>query len=133
MVKSSSRRVQIMFNDPSLTQQEFKDQCDISKVMSQYQCTGVVVNVRDNPGYYGDFTGIDDYRSAMESIEDARIAFAELPANIRARFGHEPSELLRFLGDENNREEAIKLGFIQSGQGLTTESEGTKPGTVAEV
>ena len=36
-----------------------------------------------------------------------------LPAHLRARFENDPAQLIDFLGDENNRSEAEKLGLLE--------------------
>ena len=38
--------------------------------------------------------------------------FMELPAQLRSRFNNDPAELIDFLGKEENREEATKLGLV---------------------
>ena len=60
----------------------------------------------------GDFTGITDFQSAMEAVVRAQGAFNDLPANVRARFRNDPAEMLAFLEDGKNREEAVKLGLV---------------------
>jgi len=62
--------------------------------------------------YYGDFTGISDYHSALNQITAAQQGFMQLPAELRSRFDNDPGKLLEFLGDEKNLDEAIKLGLV---------------------
>lgn len=59
-----------------------------------------------------DLTAVD-YMAANNRIVAGRNAFNNLPSKIRARFQNDPYQLLRFLDNPNNREEAIKLGLVQ--------------------
>lgn len=101
------------FEKPSLTQQHFKEECDVNRIMQRYEETGnwgEQTNVRPQ---FGDFSNEFDFRSAQETVIAATEAFAALPSRVRKRFNNDPAELLEFLGDERNREEAIFLGLIE--------------------
>lgn len=105
------------FVKPSLTQQHFKDECDVNRIMKRYEETGSwgeqQTNVRPQ---FGDFSTEFDFRQAQETVIRAAEAFDALPARVRKRFNNDPAELLDFLGDEKNREEAIFLGLIEKPQ-----------------
>ena len=53
------------------------------------------------------------FRQAQETVIAAAEAFAALPSRVRQRFNNDPAELLEFLADESNREEAVFLGLIE--------------------
>lgn len=57
-----------------------------------------------------DLTAID-YMAANNRLVDGRRAFMQLNSKIRARFQNDPYQLLRFLDDPENHEEAVKLGL----------------------
>lgn len=66
-----------------------------------------------DPQYYGDFTAQpEDLREALDSVRRVDEVFATLPANIRARFDNDPWKLHRFINDETNTDEAIRLGLL---------------------
>ena len=98
--------------EPSLTQQHFKDETDINNILRQFNVTGMLPEASLSPRY-GDFTGIGDYHSALNAVIAAEDEFMALPAHIRARFENDPAQLIDFLGDENNRSEAEKLGLLE--------------------
>lgn len=102
--------------DVSLTKQSFRDECDINTIVRNFGLTGELPdNVR--VPQYGDFTGISDYQSAMNAVIAADAAFMELPAELRARFHNDPQALLEFVSNDNNYDEAVKLGLVvPSGQ-----------------
>ena len=97
--------------DASLTQQHQKDQADINYIIEQFNVTGVLPTSPISP-QYGDFSGIGDYQSALNAVMAMEDEFMSLPAQVRARFENDPEKLMDFLSNENNRDEAIKLGLV---------------------
>jgi len=97
--------------EPSLAQQQFKDECDINNILRQFNVTGLLPSSPLSPRY-GDFTGIVDYQSALNAVIAAEDGFMALPANIRASFGNDPEQLIAFLDNPENKTKAIELGLI---------------------
>jgi phage internal scaffolding protein len=97
----------------SKTDQSFKDECDINKIMSRYLKTGEFAHVNHNKPVYIDCPSVD-YLQALEVVGEAGEAFDAMPADIRDRFKNDPTELLRFLEDNSNYEEAVDLGLINT-------------------
>jgi len=97
--------------DPSLAQQHMKDECDINVLVERFGVTGQLPQTPLEPSY-GDFSGVTDYHTALNAIKAADTAFMGLPAQLRAKFDHDPNALLQFLQNEQNRDEAIMLGLI---------------------
>ena len=95
----------------SRTKQSFAKEADINNIMAQYVKTGLMPQGHVKPSY-GDFSSGDDFRSVMDRILIAEAEFGRLPSDIRKRFLNDPAELLNFLSDPNNEEEAITLGLI---------------------
>lgn len=99
--------------DPTMAQQQFREECDINTIMERFGRTGELIAPVRMP-QYGDFDGVNDYHSAMNAIVEAQSAFDSLPAKIRARFGNDPAEFLDFVYNEENRDEAIRLGLVEA-------------------
>lgn len=99
--------------DEGRTQQEFAKECDINEIVRRFGITGQLP-FTDRMPVSGDFTGITDFQSAMEAVTRAQGAFMDLPAEVRARFRNDPQEMLTFLDDERNRDEAVKLGLVSA-------------------
>lgn len=101
--------------DESLTQQHFAEEADVNNIMRRYAQTGYIVDPL-NPGtakpMFGDFSVDFDYQEAQNMLISANNQFMALPADLRKRFGNNPGELLAFLADSNNKDEAIRLGLI---------------------
>lgn len=105
--------VQVEFRFPSLTEQHHREDCDVNVILRNYMKTGVLPTSQKTP-LFGDFSGTpQDYGDAVKLIEDANARFASLPSAIRERFGNDPLQLLRFLDNPANAEEAVKLGLLK--------------------
>ena len=111
---------------PSLTIQSQAADADINVMMKRFGVTG---HFPQNPRVpsYGDFSGINDYRTAIEAVRAADVAFLEFPAELRARFGNDPQQLLLFVSNPANLEEARKLGLAKKvvSNGISGQSVGS--------
>ena len=109
----------VAYEEPSLAQQHFKDECDINNILRQFNVTGMLPEQPLSPRY-GDFTGISDYKTALDRVIAADEEFMSLPANIRARFDNDANNLIEFLDNEENRAEAVELGLLEPTEDLST-------------
>lgn len=114
--ENGSLSVRTINKDRSRTIQSEKDVCDVNKIVAKFKTTGLMTNVRRDQPQFGDFSDVCDFQTAMIRTQEAEEAFMSLPALIRKRFSNDPAELLDFLGNEENRAEAISLGLIASPQ-----------------
>jgi hypothetical protein len=48
----------------------------------------------------------------MIQVRAAEEAFMAMPASVRSRFHNDAGELVNFVSDGRNREEAVKLGLV---------------------
>lgn len=110
------QRVQINFPDQGRTKQAMQSQCDINQIMAKFQKTGVIDFVNKHAPQFGDSTGID-FQTSMETVIRAKEMFADLPSSVRKRFNNDPTELLDFCENVENRQEAIKLGLLDTKHG----------------
>lgn len=111
-IKNGRKRVATKFTLPSKTQKQFAEQTNINNIMKKYHAGMGISHLSKKKGTYGDFSNAQDYQSSLNSIIQARDEFATLPSQVRKRFDNDPYELLSFLSDPNNRDEAISLGLI---------------------
>lgn len=125
----------ITFKEPSLTQAQFADECDINKIMDRYLKTGVLSDPlgRSTPGTYGDFTEYGNYMENMNKVIEARNRFEMLPAAIRKRFGNDPQQMIEFVMDASNKEEAMKLGLLREDVSISEETEQTSTTEVSQL
>lgn len=96
----------------SMTHQEFAAECDINTIVARAGA-GLVQLSRPAGPLFTDISDVpDNYQECVEMLMAAEDQFASLPASMRERFGNDPGQLLDFLGNESNREEAIRLGLL---------------------
>jgi len=106
----ASLRTGLSCPEPTLAQQQFRDECDINVITERFGLTGQLpVGVRAPS--YGDFTGVSDFQSAMQAVRQAQESFMLFPAAVRERFANNPQRLLEFCADPANLEEARSLGL----------------------
>lgn len=95
----------------SMTCQSFKDECDVNRIVSSFEKTGVIPHGNTSSPMYGDFSTSFDYKEALELVMHAEESFASLPANVRLRFQNDPAAFLDFVNDPANSDELVKLGL----------------------
>jgi phage internal scaffolding protein len=101
----------LVCEEPTRAQQHHKDECDINVILERFGKTGQVP-VSAISAQYGDFTGVNDYHTALNTLIAAEREFEALPAKLRTMFDNEPANLIEFLNDENNKDKAIELGLV---------------------
>lgn len=131
-MSAASNESALTCSDPSLTQQQFKDETDINTIVDTFMKTGVLPDPVALPQYVDLTTGVFDYKEAMNMIRQADEAFMTMDAKVRARFHNSPHEFLEFFADPANRPEAERLGLIvpssvQPAVAASVPSEAAKP------
>lgn len=99
--------------DKDLTDQSQAADCDINRIMAQYDKSGVDAFAdRLAKAQYGDATGLD-YVDAMNTIANANSLFAGMPAKIRAEFDNSPQKFLTFMEDPDNTAKMVSMGLAK--------------------
>lgn len=106
------RDVSIDCSEPKLTDQSFKNQCDINVIMANYAKTGVFGHVNSSEPKYIDNSNIPSLEQAFEVVYAAEEAFYELPADIRKLMDNDPSQLENFISNKENAELLLKHGVL---------------------
>lgn len=104
----------IEFSEPTMAQQSFKDECDVNNIIARYTQTGVIPDylTQAAEGVYGDFSEVGDYTDMQNQIIKAKESFAALPSDVRRRFNEDPAQLIAFVRNKDNYDEAVKLGLV---------------------
>ena len=105
-------RVQTFNSDPSQTEQQFKDDADANHIMAKYLKDPTYDPFIKKTGIYADVSQVPDLAQALETVTQAQASFDALPSDLRAKFGNSPVQMVEFLRDPKNTEEAIKLGLV---------------------
>lgn len=101
-------------------EQQHKEKVDVNNIIKKYQQNLPITHLNRNRGVYADLSLMTDYQGMLDAVSQAQKAFNDLPANLRSRFQNDPEQLLNFLQDSKNKEEAIKLGLINPTDPLNT-------------
>jgi phage internal scaffolding protein len=96
---------------PTLTKQEFKEECDVNNVLKRYDSTGLITHVNTATAHYGDFTEVNEYQQSLNAVMDAQRAFSELPSEIRKEFANDPGKFFEFATDPKNSDRMVELGL----------------------
>ena len=116
-------RIQTINDDKDMTDQSFKDDCDVNNILKRFMKTGQ--SLPAVTGRYNDVSEIPDLAIALTQLNEAQQKFDSLPSHIRKRFGNSPVELVEFLRDSKNYDQALELGLVKP-RTDTSVSAGTK-------
>jgi len=110
------RQTQIFEGDAAISkaQQQFAKETDINVITEKYltgKTPGIGQPRNNRQPIFGDFRS-NDFQAMQNHLADIEGEFSTLPPKVRRRFKNDPFQLLRFVEDEANREEAIKLGLL---------------------
>lgn len=99
--------------DPSRTEQAFKDESDINNLLRRYGIGYEMPETIRMP-HYGDFNEVRTFHDLMNAASEARDAFLQMPAHIRAEFNNDPAQFHDAALDPTNREKFKKLGLLDT-------------------
>lgn len=98
--------------EPSLTRQEFSEECDINTIMARYEQTGVVSHVNPREPMYVDFTVLPaDLAGTLAQLKLGEDAFMSLPAVVRREFDNNAIDFVAFASDPANLEQMREWGL----------------------
>jgi len=98
---------------PSLTRQEFAEECDINVLMKRYenQDIGSIMRRSQEPVYYDLTEAPSDLMGYMQLMQDAQNAFMTLSAQVRREFDNDPVRFVDFAGDPANLDQMRSWGL----------------------
>jgi phage internal scaffolding protein len=117
--------------DPSLTQQQFKEESDINTIVDRFMKSGVLPTPVNMPQYL-DSEGVFDFQTAMNYVRQADENFMRMDAKVRARFNNSPQEFLEFFANPDNVDEAIRLGLAVPQAVAETQVSASEPTSKSE-
>lgn len=95
----------------SRTKQSFAKETNINNIVKKFSKTGVLPAVVGT-AMYGDFSDVADYQTQCNRVNSVAAFFKSLPAEVRAKFNHSPVNMLEFVNDPANVQEAVELGLL---------------------
>lgn len=96
----------------SLTQQHFKSTTDIVEIIKRHDRTGIIEHVARGVAQYGDYSEVNEYREALDTVNSANASFMALPADIRQMFGNDAGAFFEFATDPKNEAKMQELGLM---------------------
>lgn len=109
----------ITFKKPSLTQQCFKEQCDINNILESYsqQARAMRANIADllppiDSQDFADISNMEDFLTAQNKIAKVTQIFEQMPSNVRPEFGDDPANFIAALGDSQKYSQLADLGVL---------------------
>lgn len=99
--------------EPSKTKQSMLRDSDINVIVERFKKTGQlgVPGTGNRRPIFGEIPSAS-YHAMLNKICDVDLAFSALSPKLRARFRNSPLQLLRFLENPDNAQEAVKIGLL---------------------
>jgi len=99
----------------SMTQQHFKDECDVNLIIKRHEETGLWANTlapATREPMFADFSDVPDYQTAQDMLINAEEMFMALPASIRKQFDNNPMMFVDFYLNPDNEDALRALGLL---------------------
>ena len=117
------------FFEPSLTQQQFKDECEIESLLKAHnlsQVMGIMNNHGQQP-LFADVSDIPDFHDAQNHVARATEYFEGLSSDVRSRFNNSLSEFLTTLNDPGAREALTEMGVLKKAADKAADNAAAQP------
>lgn len=96
----------------SMTQQHHVEQVKVQNLIKQYDRTGILTHVAQGVAHYGDYSKVNEYQQYLDFVNMANASFAELPSQIREKFGNDPGQFFEFATDPKNKGAMEEMGLF---------------------
>lgn len=110
--KDGTKRVQIHFDTPPITDQSQNKSADINNIVLQYAKQGAFPQPVLDEQYYKDISNIPSPMDAFNIVNNLTEAFNELHPYLRKQMDNDPRNLPNYLLDKDNEHVLIKYGAI---------------------
>lgn len=104
------KRLQVSFEQPSKTEQVYKDECSIDFIISNYVKTGIDPREGRKMSYV-DCTKVSDFQTAQQLVADTKTMFYSLPAEVRDEF-KTIDNYLGYVSDPANLKDCYERNLI---------------------
>ncbi len=107
------QRQQIDCSENGKTDQSYKKMCDINVIIANASKTGLLSHEKQSLGQYIDNTEIPSLLDAQNLLITAKNSFMALPSQIRKLMDHDPTKLVDFINDPENKDILLKHGILE--------------------
>lgn len=117
----------------TLTNQSFKNTCDINCILQRFRKTGVIDHVAKYEPQYGELSNID-FETAFNNVKAIEETFDRLPKKIRENFHNKPENFLAYMENEENRnaERLLSTSASRDGTADIENAEKTKDSNISK-
>lgn len=120
-------------HDTCRTRQEFKDECDVNKIMKRFEMSGIIDHVAQMEPHFTDIPEMGDFQDILNNVNAVTEGFMELPARVRAAFDNDALLFVEALQDPDAQDELVELGVIAGPEPQeTAELEAAAPNGAAD-
>lgn len=105
-----SRETGFASKEPTLAQQQFKEECDINTIVERFGITGQMPQNLRMP-IQEEFVETMTYHEALNKLVEADTEFMKLPASVRAEFKNDAGAFVEFASDEKNVDKMREWGM----------------------
>lgn len=112
--KKPKAKTSLPTGGPGRTKQADADEADINNIIARYLKTGMAPITDLTRGSFRDVSRVGDFAGVLRKVTAAQAGFRALPSKLRSRFGNDPVQLIEFLSDNGNLEEASRLGLVKA-------------------
>ena len=109
-----------------LTEQHHAESCDINVIVARSMLDPESL-APEQPPQYLDLSEYPDFETMQNRVAEAHSLFEDLPAEVRFKFDNKPAELLKFMSDPANANEAIDLGLFKPSEPPKSETSTSVP------
>ncbi len=95
---------------PSLTDESFKQECDIDFIISNFVQRGI--EPPQHQVQYGKQFTSDDFIHSMDVVAECKSQFESLPAVEKEKFNNSVTNFLDFVSDPKNLKDSYEKGYI---------------------
>lgn len=99
----------------SMTKQSFKDEADINTIVARHHAGAQTTYLNKAEGKFGDFSQTPGYKEQLDMVNQADMAFMDLPSAVREAAGNDAGQLLEMLDDPEGARELVDAGLTLEG------------------
>lgn len=108
-----SIRLQTVYERPSRCNPDYKDEVDVNNIMNRFLKTGQLTHINQIPMIATEDQVISslDLQESIHQVREAEAMYNSLNKKLKKQFKN-PQELLQFLDDPKNWDEAREIGLL---------------------
>ena len=95
----------------SMTQTQFKDECNINSIMKKYHQGFAITHLNKQVPEWGDFGGVTNMQDALDLVREGETEFMAMNSSVRAAANHDPVQFIEMMGSDEGQQELHAAGL----------------------